>query len=334
MTLKIDGTKPSDIKIDGTDVQEVKIDGTTVWKRGENIYVAANNSRLYKLDQDQNLAWSKNYSDGNTLAVATNPSEDVVVGYQYNLVRKLNSAGTEQWTYSTNNNVRAVAFDENGYVYAGTDETKLYKWDSNGNLQWSNYLSSGGNEIWSIAVKSGGYIYVGTGNTSTDTVYMVDRTGTEIDYISSSDFGLSDIALYGSYIFLANQSNNGITVYENVGDAFSTSRVEHYSTPEGATGVSADDNGNIYACSYNDVVYKLSWSPNTLTENWSTSVNNNPRDVEVAPGTYNSYTVPDNAQQLNKLNSLGTSQWTYGLDTNGRAVAVVPGLYGTFPGEW
>ena len=73
------------------------------------------------------------------------------------------------WTASTGGGIHSAPAVANGVVYVGSDDGKLYAFDTGGNLLWTARIAAGGGFMYSSPAVANGVVYVG--------LYAFDATG-------------------------------------------------------------------------------------------------------------------------------------------------------------
>lgn len=268
MTITIDGTEISGATIDGTDVQEITIDGTVAWVVYDpNIYLG--------------------YEGGNN-------------------IEKLNSSGSNVWTYSEGSVVKNISVDNEGYIYSITSDGQIEKIDNNGNGVWS--LGAFAYSGWDIEVDKDGLIYA---------------TGSSREW-----FSFASTYQYDSKVKIISSSGDIVTSKTLIASGSTNSEVE-------IKGLAVDANGYVYVGGISSVM-KLD---NNLNSQWEyTNHSNTVTDVAVDIDGYVYSTSLD--QTVHKINSSGSNNWIYygfegdvrnvAVDINGYVYAVGTHDYGQF----
>ena len=227
------------------------------------------------------------------------------------------------WTYLTGGNVySSPAVADDGTVYVGSGDDKLYALESNGTLKWTfeeatDWLDS------SPAIGSDGTIYIGSWDNK---MYAVDPTTgaskwsfeTDSAITSSPAIGAGGVIYFGSndYFFYALESNGSEKWSYFVGDEINSSPAI------GADGTIyfGDDNGSLHALNEDGT---LKWSytvPDVVAESNNTILSSPALDLSgnVYFGCSNGffYSIADNTTSAS-LN------WSY---ETGEAIDVSPVL--------
>ncbi len=331
--------KINDITDGSTDIQEVYAGSDLVWSAGpqSRVYVAANNSQMEVFEPDGTSAWHKNYSDGNTLRIATNPSGEIVAGYQYNLVRKLDANGNELWTENTDNNVRGIAFGPNGNIYYGTDDGWIYRLDSSGNQDWQrDFIDGDSTDIYDLAADTHGYLHVVTGGSSFCYRGMVNLSdGSGVYKVGSSGANWRGLAVDSTnyMIYTTNASDNSLNAfsYDSSGWNYQYDYTDFNKTP---TQVVVDGQGKLYVSCWDDNFHVVEDTGSSLTNVQITTCVDG-RGAGVAPDNY-FYGGDSWNNKVTCWNSSGSQEWESTLTdySSVRRMAIEPGRYGTFPNDW
>jgi hypothetical protein len=104
-----------------------------------------------KYDSSGTQLWVQRYSGGSNFELANqlgvDDNNNIYVGGRSgdnNIIIKYNSSGAQQWTKPIDGDIRDMTVDQNGNVYLAGPKSengfliaKLWKYDTNGSLQWS-----------------------------------------------------------------------------------------------------------------------------------------------------------------------------------------------------
>ncbi|MFS1513622.1 PQQ-binding-like beta-propeller repeat protein [Chengkuizengella sp. SCS-71B] len=134
-------------------------------------FTASRDNRVRKIDDnDGTLTWTFEGSGSyDFLAVVVDQSnghEILYVGDSGNYLRRVSEDGGQVWFVNLGNDVTSLAVDQYGYIYAGTtgsssNNAKLFKLDSDGNVMWIYGDLSTGDHVRSIAIYKNDTIYIG-----------------------------------------------------------------------------------------------------------------------------------------------------------------------------
>jgi outer membrane protein assembly factor BamB len=176
-------------------VRKLDPDGNEIWKYetgtsgaalsirvdgNDDIYLVTGffDRRVRKLDSDKTELWD--YSIGaNPTDVAVGPAGVVFQsGLQSNAsLRKLTSAGAEDWTYDSGDNATACAADGDGNSYVGNaTDGEVRKVNSSGTMVWTNDTSHS-TTVNALALDPDGNIYTGSGDS---TAKKLDPDGDQV----------------------------------------------------------------------------------------------------------------------------------------------------------
>ena len=122
------------------------------------------------------------------------------------------------WSYETDWDVNSVSISSDGsYIAAGSEDSKVYLLDREGNLLWSYETLIKGDSVLSVSISSdGSYIAAGTGGIWSDEVRLLDRernllwsyeTGGSVLSVSISSDG-SYIAAGSDKVYLLDREGN------------------------------------------------------------------------------------------------------------------------------
>ena len=299
----------------------------------EYAYVAAGSSHTYKVDSGGNSKWHRNDTDGNAIAIEARKDEKAVIGYEYNLIRFVDEDGNEIWTYSTGNNVRAVTFGPDDYIYYATDDGYIGKLNESATLVWqnSNTVFANNNKIiYDIEVDNQGVLAVAGQEysglyDSADGSEKVTRDegnyntfGVELDpengrfYIAH---GYPEVEVY-------DYSQWDLTYAHDAGDP--TGNVKDVSFHP--------TNREVLASSMDDTLYKYSDGTFDLTLEQTTNVSDG-NGVKWTPNR-NIYVIDGWYNTLLKLDSSLNNSWGVNLDSTPRDISVTPGTFGTRTALW
>ncbi|NHL37870.1 phage tail protein [Clostridium botulinum] len=158
------------------DLIKIDEDGYVYWKYTHDVIitsVAVKNGYVYIADWEGNhiikidsssgkIIWDKYYpSKYGTESIVIDDNNIIYAGTDNGKVIKIDSTGNVIWTYDKHkSNVYAITIDKNGYIYSGGGG-RLEKLCSNGGEEWIQDFDY---NITSIAIDNNGYIYIGFNN--------------------------------------------------------------------------------------------------------------------------------------------------------------------------
>ncbi|NFC87519.1 phage tail protein [Clostridium botulinum] len=158
------------------DLIKIDEDGYVYWKYTHDVIitsVAVKNGYVYIADWEGNhiikidsssgkIIWDKYYpSKYGTESIVIDDNNIIYAGTDNGKVIKIDSTGEVIWTYDKHkSNVYAITIDKNGYIYSGGGG-RLVKLCSNGGEEWIQDFDY---NITSIAIDNNGYIYIGFNN--------------------------------------------------------------------------------------------------------------------------------------------------------------------------
>ena len=270
-----------------------------------NIWIGTHVSGVSKFD---GTTWT-NYSDGLAYGYITSISSDaqgnVWVGFrEYDAVGSGGVSkfdGTKWTTYTikeglSNNNVNAIAFDDQGDSWVGTDYS-VSKFDG---TTWKNYGLEG-NEVKAIAIDTQGNKWFGTNGAG---VWKLDATpwpyndivpnGSIVTKLSSNQYVFNEGPVwYNDSVLLFVDDGIGapdIFQYNPVGKQFS----KWPTNSPHCTGLTLDKDGNLIGVSSNIVmINKDGQGFKTIASEYNNKPFNNPNDLiaDKKGGIY--FTDPD-----------------------------------------
>ncbi|NFI38804.1 phage tail protein [Clostridium botulinum] len=158
------------------DLIKIDEDGYVYWKYTHDVIitsVAVKNGYVYIADWEGNhiikidsssgkIIWDKYYpSKYGTESIVIDDNNIIYAGTDNGKVIKIDSTGEVIWTYDKHkSDVYAITIDKNGYIYSGGGG-RLVKLCSNGGEEWIQDFDY---NITSIAIDNNGYIYIGFNN--------------------------------------------------------------------------------------------------------------------------------------------------------------------------
>lgn len=149
--------------------------GTTFWKykhdeiiqsvavKNGYVYIGTWDNHIIKMDSSSgNIIWNNYYSSRYGIYSIVIDNDDIIyAGTENKKVIKIDSTGNVIWTYDKHkSDVYAITIDKNGYIYSGGGG-RLVKLCSNGGEEWIQDFDY---NITSIAIDNNGYIYIGFNN--------------------------------------------------------------------------------------------------------------------------------------------------------------------------
>ncbi|CAL83873.1 phage tail protein [Clostridium botulinum] len=134
---------------------------TSVTVKNGYVYIADwEGNRIIKINSSSGeIIWNNRYSSKyGTESIVIDDNNIIYAGTDNGKVIKIDSTGEVIWTYDKHKSrVDAISIDKNGYIYSGGGN-RLVKLCSNGGEEW---IRDFGRSIASIAIDSNGYIYIG-----------------------------------------------------------------------------------------------------------------------------------------------------------------------------
>ncbi|MHB9909355.1 outer membrane protein assembly factor BamB family protein [Clostridium botulinum] len=134
---------------------------TSVTVKNGYVYIADwEGNRIIKINSSSGeIIWNNRYSSKyGTESIVIDDNNIIYAGTDNGKVIKIDSTGEVIWTYDKHKSrVDAISIDKNGYIYSGGGN-RLVKLCSNGGEEW---IRDFGRSIASIAIDNNGYIYIG-----------------------------------------------------------------------------------------------------------------------------------------------------------------------------
>ncbi len=134
---------------------------TSVTVKNGYVYIADwEGNRIIKINSSSGeIIWNNRYSSKyGTESIVIDDNNIIYAGTDNGKVIKIDSTGEVIWTYDKHKSrVDAIAIDKNGYIYS-SGGNRLIKLCSNGGEEW---IRDFGRSIASIAIDNNGYIYIG-----------------------------------------------------------------------------------------------------------------------------------------------------------------------------
>jgi hypothetical protein len=208
-----------------------------------------------------------------------------------------------------------VHVDAQGFVYAGTSGDTVYKYDRDGNQEWSNGI---GTTVFGLDVSPAGYVYAGD---STDDVHKIAPNG--------SDVWTEDLTDYHEDVRLrVGPEGNIYTISEDDGwvtkrDADGNKIWDYNATSSGpAWRLDVDRQGNVYIGTEENKLLKLDkngksvWNFTTPTERVAGVATD---DTYVYVGSYDTNVYKLDASDGSQVSD---GDWPYSHDDNIYAVEV------------
>ena len=212
-----------------------------------NIFTVGSDNTVRKLDSSGTELWS--YIDTNDVtSVAVDGDGNVIIGSFGGTVKKLGGTGNLLWEYRVNAYVHAVAVDVGGYVYFGANDNSVRKLTPNGSLMWTNADHT--DHVLAIAVDHRNNVYSASKDNS---VHKLSVDGDLIWSYNEHITNVNKIAVDNNGIVYT-AANDGTVRKIKRGNLVWSVKVSE----KRLTGVSIDVNYNVYACSNNGIIKKLS----------------------------------------------------------------------------
>ncbi|HCL4447593.1 TPA: PQQ-binding-like beta-propeller repeat protein [Clostridium botulinum] len=134
---------------------------TSVTVKNGYVYIADwEGNRIIKINSSSGeIIWNNRYSSKyGTESIVIDDNNIIYAGTDNGKVIKIDSTGEVIWTYDKHKSrVDAIAIDKNGYIYS-SGGSRLIKLCSNGGEEW---IRDFGRSIASIAIDNNDYIYIG-----------------------------------------------------------------------------------------------------------------------------------------------------------------------------
>ncbi|NFC89519.1 phage tail protein [Clostridium botulinum] len=134
---------------------------TSVTVKNGYVYIADwEGNRIIKINSSSGeIIWNNRYSSKyGTESIVIDDNNIIYAGTDNGKVIKIDSTGEVIWTYDKHKSrVDAIAIDKNGYIYS-SGGNRLIKLCSNGGEEW---IRDFGRSIASIAIDNNGYVYIG-----------------------------------------------------------------------------------------------------------------------------------------------------------------------------
>jgi hypothetical protein len=316
------GTATGGIQLELGD--NLTVDSTTKWNQNSSSIqgVVIQDSELSREIVGNSFAerFDSNAYGATVEAVAIDSNGEVYVGGGNDNVMKLDSAGTEQWTYNYDQTPNDIEVDSSQNVYlAGSSNYQVSKLDSAGTEQWT-YEYGFGNFPYAVAYSNSGNVYAGGAHASDKNVVKLVDEGSSFSESWTFDYGgdIRGIAVDSSKIYAAGTNNNVVKLVDN-GGSFS----EEWSYSYGATiqSVAADSNGNVYVAGNNNDVVKLVDNGGSFSEDWSYNYGDTIQSIDV-DSSGNVYVGGNNNNLVRLSSSSGNEQWSYSYGSTINGVAV------------
>jgi outer membrane protein assembly factor BamB len=229
--------------------------------RGDTIYVASNDKKLYAIGASGEVAWSFTTEGPIKSSPAVGKEGRIYVGSQDRNLYAFDSTGEQIWSKQLDEWILASpALGTSGNIYVGTINGTFYSIDPNGTVNWSRSLDG---KITTPAAMSSldNAIYVGTWN---GTFYKLNRNdGTTIWKFSADGAIKSSPSIDENGDLYFGSSDNH--VYSVAADGTERWRFETGGSVRTTPVIGPD--GYIYAGSWDHRIYKL--NPSDGTELWN-----------------------------------------------------------------
>jgi len=226
-------------------------------------------------------------------------------------VNKINSSGTEVWSFTGHTNaVLAVAVDSSGNVYSASQDDTVRKIDSDGNQVWS--FTGHTESVWGIAVDSSGNVYSASQD---DTVRKIDSDGNQVWSFTGHTRTVYAVAVDSSgNVYSASQDDTVRKIDSDGNQVWSFA---------GHTGtvyaVAVDSSGNVYSASQDDTVRKIDSSGAQV---WSFTGHTSTVGGIAVDSSGNVYSGSFDST-VRKIDSSGAQVWSFtGYTSTAYAVAV------------
>ena len=200
--------------------------------------------------------WRFTGHTGTVCAVAVDNDGNVYSGSNDNTVRKISPDGNEIWRFTGHTGaVYAVAVDNDGNVYSGSSDKTVRKISPDGSEVWQ--FTGHTNNVKAVAVDNNGNVYSGSQD---NTVRKISSDGNQIWKFTG----------HTGYVYTVAVDNNG-NVYSGSSDntvrkiSSSGSEIWKFTGHTASVyAVAVDNDGNVYSGSYDYTVRKISSSGNEV----------------------------------------------------------------------
>ena len=211
-----------------------------------NVYSTGSDRTVRKLSSTGAEQWLYTHDDDVT-SVAVDQFGNVITGTFSGRVTKLNSDGDFIWEYDIGPYVRAVAVDANGCVIAGSEDGALTKLSAAGGVIWR--YDEFGDAVISVAFDHLGNPY---GSSRDNTIRKFDTDG-NLRWSTDYDVDINDIALDAfECVYLAMSDGTTRKINRNGVEQWSLQ-----TNKQKVLGVSVDVNYNVYSCSIDGTLTKM-----------------------------------------------------------------------------
>ena len=219
-----------------------------------NVYVGHINNGLHKVNSQGSHEWTYSGHGGIVMDVVVDGS-----GYSFsgddvnNEVHKVDDNGNFVWSYTFNSIVKALAVNQDGYVYVGGGSNEVHKLDHNGSFLWSYTHLNG--SVEALATDDLGNVYSADRNNE---VHKIDSNGNQKWVYSGHSSYVHGIEVAESgYIFTASDDNE-VHKLNSEGEL-----MWYYDHGGKVNDVTVDKNGYVYSAGDNTEIHKISygWKP-------------------------------------------------------------------------
>ncbi|RLJ01815.1 MAG: hypothetical protein DRP11_03845, partial [Candidatus Aenigmatarchaeota archaeon] len=142
-----------------------------------SVYVCSNDKHLYAINPNGTLEWKQDLGVSSTITPAigqdgTIYTELLDLVYWKKYLLALNPDGSEKWRCETGSIVTSPVIDQNGTIYVGCEDDKIYAVNPEGTSKWTYELDSDPSS--DMAIDGDGVIYIGD---SYNILYAINPDG-------------------------------------------------------------------------------------------------------------------------------------------------------------
>lgn len=243
--------------------------GVTVDRNNNVIIVGYDPPYIVKYDSNGNKLWNQELSSNDLVTVATDSSNNIIVGGSGGISKFGPNGGTALW-YDTPGSVQDIAVDSNDNIIVLLSN-KLYKYKPVGEVVWESEYFTNFTGL-SVAVDSNNNIVVAGYEEDSDRSFKVNKFDSNGQLIWSKTYGTTNDGLteyaYGvtvdqnGNIVATGVSNNEIIIikYSSSGSQLWVKKYKEGNYNTSGLGVVTDKNGNIFIASF--------FSDNLSQDNW------------------------------------------------------------------
>ncbi|MBD5643182.1 PQQ-binding-like beta-propeller repeat protein [Clostridium botulinum] len=202
---------------------------TSVTVKNGYVYIADwEGNRIIKINSSSGeIIWNNRYSSKyGTESIVIDDNNIIYAGTDNGKVIKIDSTGEVIWTYDKHKSrVDAIAIDKNGYIYSGGGN-RLVKLCSNGGEEW---IRDFGRSIASIAIDNNGYVYNGIAKINPDNGEQIWHVDLGLNISANSIFVDDYVYVASSDKMIRKISLDGLQIWKYYCDYNLRSIIKRYS---------------------------------------------------------------------------------------------------------